>query len=88
MLEYTLIADAYMHVPANVSDTEPTVHLSVADASMRLSATVFGTESTHTFLSQDTGMILLRQSSAMNSSTKFLLRWCHTSSCTAGPWMK
>jgi len=44
MLEYTLIADAYMHVPANVSDTEPTVHLSVADASMHLAATVFGTE--------------------------------------------
>ncbi len=33
-----------MHIPANVSGTETSTHLSVADASMHLAATVFGTE--------------------------------------------
>ena len=33
-----------MHIPATVSGTETSTHLSVADASMHLAATVFGTE--------------------------------------------
>ncbi len=35
-----------MRIPANVSDTETTIHLSVADAVMHVPATMFGTETT------------------------------------------
>ena len=38
--------------------------------------------------SQGIGMTAWRQSSATSSSTAYRLRWCHTSSYTAGPWTK